>query len=193
MAQTGAFAIIGPSLWNQLLPSTRSTLLTDEPSDPFRSFKTSLLFRGLPHWKRFWLVCTARSAIQMYRSTIQYNTIQRTHLEKVKVSNTPNQSITVTKSPSQTYKITADTPKLWGCLGGPSFNIPFKWICSCHRSLKMHKIRPKSMGKPEILPNCYGLRPCHKAKPQKFFVETSLQNTFLFSGWFERHAVDCRD
>src|SRR6218665_3032400 len=32
MAQTRrAFAIIGPSLWNQLLPSTRSTLLTGEP------------------------------------------------------------------------------------------------------------------------------------------------------------------
>ena len=28
MAQTRAFAIIGSSLWNQLLPSTRSTLLT---------------------------------------------------------------------------------------------------------------------------------------------------------------------
>src|SRR6218665_1365531 len=31
MAQTRAFAIIGPSLWNQLLPSTRSTLLTGVP------------------------------------------------------------------------------------------------------------------------------------------------------------------
>src|SRR6218665_3493932 len=30
MAQTRAFSIIGPSLWNQLLPSTRSTL-TGEP------------------------------------------------------------------------------------------------------------------------------------------------------------------
>src|SRR6218665_503457 len=37
MAQTPAFAIIGPSLWNQLLPSTRSTLLTGEPSASFRS------------------------------------------------------------------------------------------------------------------------------------------------------------
>src|SRR6218665_2951460 len=34
MAQTRAFAIIGPSLWNQLLPSTRSTLLTGEPTQP---------------------------------------------------------------------------------------------------------------------------------------------------------------
>src|SRR6218665_2665005 len=42
MAQTRAFAIIGPSLWNQLLPSTRSTLLTVEPSASFRSLKTSL-------------------------------------------------------------------------------------------------------------------------------------------------------
>src|SRR6218665_3353729 len=49
MAQTHAFAIIGPSLWNQLLPSTRSTLLTGEPSASFRS----LFSMGLSHWKRF--------------------------------------------------------------------------------------------------------------------------------------------
>ena len=55
MAQTRAFAIIGPSLWNQLLPSTRSTLLglTGNPSVSFRSLKTALLSLGLLHWKRF--------------------------------------------------------------------------------------------------------------------------------------------
>src|SRR6218665_730545 len=54
MAQTRAFAIIGPSLWNQLLPSTRSTLLTGEPSDSsFRSLRTTLFSLGLSHWKRF--------------------------------------------------------------------------------------------------------------------------------------------
>src|SRR6218665_1611573 len=53
MAQTRAFAIIGPSLWNQLLPSTRSTLLTDEPSASFHSLKTALFSLGLSHWKRF--------------------------------------------------------------------------------------------------------------------------------------------
>src|SRR6218665_4020418 len=63
MAQTRVFAIIGPSLWNQLLPSTRSTLLTGEPSPSFRSLKTALFSLGLSHWKRFGLVCTARSAI----------------------------------------------------------------------------------------------------------------------------------
>src|SRR6218665_1910975 len=31
MAQTRAFAIIGPSLWNQLLPSTRATVLAGKP------------------------------------------------------------------------------------------------------------------------------------------------------------------
>src|SRR6218665_1687003 len=46
MAQTRAFAIIGPSLWNQLLPSTRSTLLTGEPSASFRSLKTASLLSG---------------------------------------------------------------------------------------------------------------------------------------------------
>src|SRR6218665_3866376 len=53
MAQTRAFAIIGPSLWNQLLPSTRSTLLTGEPSASFCSIKTALFSLGLSHWKRF--------------------------------------------------------------------------------------------------------------------------------------------
>jgi len=45
MAQTQAFEIIGPSLWNQLLPSTRSILLTGEPSAFFRSLIT-VLFSG---------------------------------------------------------------------------------------------------------------------------------------------------
>src|SRR6218665_1882985 len=49
MAQTRAFAIIGPSLWNQLLPSTRSTLLTGEPSASFRCLKTALFSLGLSH------------------------------------------------------------------------------------------------------------------------------------------------
>src|SRR6218665_429784 len=53
MAQTRAFAIIGPSLWNQLLPSTRSTLLTGVPSASFRSLKTAFFSLGLSHWKRF--------------------------------------------------------------------------------------------------------------------------------------------
>src|SRR6218665_1266424 len=53
MAQTRAFAIIGPSLWNQLLSSTRSTLLTGEPSASFRSIKTALFYLDLSHWKRF--------------------------------------------------------------------------------------------------------------------------------------------
>src|SRR6218665_209952 len=53
MAQTRAFAIIGPSLWNQLLPSPRSPLLTGEPSASFRSLKTALFSLGLSHWKRF--------------------------------------------------------------------------------------------------------------------------------------------
>ena len=32
-------------------------------SASFRSLKTALISLGLSHWKRFWLVCTARSAI----------------------------------------------------------------------------------------------------------------------------------
>src|SRR6218665_373962 len=47
MAQTRAFAIIGPALWNQLLPSAPSTLLTGEPSASFRSLKAVLFSLGL--------------------------------------------------------------------------------------------------------------------------------------------------
>src|SRR6218665_1295233 len=53
MAQTRTFAIIGPSLWNQLIPSTQSTLLTGEPSASFRTLKIALFSLGLSHWKRF--------------------------------------------------------------------------------------------------------------------------------------------
>jgi len=63
MAQTRTFVIIVPALWNQFHPSTRSTLLTGEPSASFHSLKTVLFSFGLSHWKRFWLVCTARSDI----------------------------------------------------------------------------------------------------------------------------------
>ena len=46
MAQTRAFAIIGPALWNQLSPSIHvwSTLLIGEPSASFRFLKTALFF-----------------------------------------------------------------------------------------------------------------------------------------------------
>ena len=73
MAQTRAFAVIGPLLWNQLLPSTRSTLLTGERSASFRSLKTALFSLGLLHWKRFWLVCTALQVLYKCIDTMQYN------------------------------------------------------------------------------------------------------------------------
>ena len=57
-APSRAFAIIGPALWNQLISSTQSSLLTGEPSASFRCLKTALFSLGLSHWKRFWLVCT---------------------------------------------------------------------------------------------------------------------------------------
>ena len=63
IGQAWAFSIIGPSHFNQLLPSTWSTFLNGEPSASFRSLKTAFFSLGLLHWKRFWLVCTARSTI----------------------------------------------------------------------------------------------------------------------------------
>ena len=65
MAQTRDFAITGLALWNQFPPSTRPTLLTGEPNASFRSLKAALYSLGLSHWKRFWLVCTAWSAVYM--------------------------------------------------------------------------------------------------------------------------------
>jgi len=38
-------------------------VLTGEPSASFQSVKTALFSLGLSHWKRFWLVCAARSTI----------------------------------------------------------------------------------------------------------------------------------
>src|SRR6218665_1114035 len=43
---TRAFAIIGPSLWNKVLPSTRSTLLTGEPSASFSFSQDCFLLSG---------------------------------------------------------------------------------------------------------------------------------------------------
>jgi len=52
-AQTRAFAIISPALWNQLTPSTYSSLFTGQPSASFHSLKTTLFSLGISHWKRF--------------------------------------------------------------------------------------------------------------------------------------------
>ena len=70
MAQTRAFAIIVPSLWNQLLPSTRSTLLTCEPSASFRSLKTALFSLG-PGSASDW--SALQEALYKCIDTIQYS------------------------------------------------------------------------------------------------------------------------
>src|SRR6218665_2175647 len=67
-------AIIVPSLWNQLLPSTQSTLLTGEPIAPFRSLNTTL---SLSLWvsrtgsTSDW--CALQEALYNRIDTIQYN------------------------------------------------------------------------------------------------------------------------
>jgi hypothetical protein len=53
MAQSRSFASIGPSLWNSLSPSLRSTVLSGSLSSSFASLKTCLFSRGLTHWERF--------------------------------------------------------------------------------------------------------------------------------------------
>ena len=74
MAQIRAFAIIVPSLWNQLLPSTRSTLLTGEPSASFRSLKTTLFsLHGSLALEA--LLIAAHSKKRYINVWMQYNTI----------------------------------------------------------------------------------------------------------------------
>ncbi len=88
MAKTRAFAFIGPALWNQLPPLTRSCLLTGGPSASFRCLKTSFFSLGLSHWRKHllnFMVCTRKdyklldtireyNTIQYNSNTIQYNT-----------------------------------------------------------------------------------------------------------------------
>ena len=52
IAQSRAFACIGPSLWNQLSPFVRSTILSGGPATSFRYLKTCFYSRGLLHWER---------------------------------------------------------------------------------------------------------------------------------------------
>ena len=72
MAQSRSFASIGPSLWNALSPSVRSTILSSSLSSSFAFLKTCFFSRGLAHWERFWTVHPTRGALQM----LKYNTIQ---------------------------------------------------------------------------------------------------------------------
>ena len=70
MAQTQAFEIIGPSLWNQLLPSTRSILLTGEPSPLFvLSRLLSSLWVSLTGSASDW--CALQEALYKCIDTIQ--------------------------------------------------------------------------------------------------------------------------
>jgi len=72
ISQTQAFAIIGPSLWNQLLPSMRSTLIYVEPGGSFRSLKTAFFALGLSHLKASdW--CALQETLYKCIDTIQYN------------------------------------------------------------------------------------------------------------------------
>ena len=52
MAQSRAFVSIGPSLWNQLQPLVRTSLLSGCPTTSFRCLKTCLYSRGLSYWER---------------------------------------------------------------------------------------------------------------------------------------------
>ena len=53
MAQSRSFVCIGPSLWNRLPPSLRSTILSSSISTSFSHLKTFLFPRSTSHWERF--------------------------------------------------------------------------------------------------------------------------------------------
>src|SRR5688572_23388951 len=73
MAKARAFAFIGPALWNQLPPSTRSSLLTGGPSASFRCLKPTFFF-SLGISVRDW--CALRKVLCKFIDTIQYCMIQ---------------------------------------------------------------------------------------------------------------------
>src|SRR6218665_724656 len=77
VAQSRSFASIGPTLWNALSPSVRSTLLAGSLSSSFASLKTFFLSCGLAHWQSFSMVHPTRSAIQMFKC----NTIQLQYIK----------------------------------------------------------------------------------------------------------------
>ena len=52
MAQSRSFVSIGPSLWNALSPSVRSTLLSVSLSSALSLLKACFFSRGLAHWER---------------------------------------------------------------------------------------------------------------------------------------------
>src|ERR1043165_4047581 len=52
IAQSRAFACIGPSQWNQLPPFVCTTILCGGPVTSFRYFETCFYSRGLSHWER---------------------------------------------------------------------------------------------------------------------------------------------
>src|SRR6218665_549707 len=74
ICKAGYNSNISPSLWNQLLPSTRSTLLTGQPSASIRTLKTAL-------FSSLWVsrtgsasdFCALQEALYKCIGTIQYN------------------------------------------------------------------------------------------------------------------------
>src|SRR6218665_2233604 len=77
ICKAGYNSNISPSLWNQLLPSTRSTLLTGQPSASIRTLKTALFsYLGVSRTGSASEWCALQEALYKCIGTIQYNTIQ---------------------------------------------------------------------------------------------------------------------
>src|SRR6218665_1767679 len=65
------FAIVGPTLWNQLPPLTRSILLTGQPSASFRSLKAfSSIWVSRTGSASDW--CALQEALYKCTDTIEY-------------------------------------------------------------------------------------------------------------------------
>src|SRR5678815_4469310 len=52
-SRSRSFVCIGPSLWNRLPPSLRSTILSSSISTSFSHLKTFLFPRSTSHWELF--------------------------------------------------------------------------------------------------------------------------------------------
>jgi len=73
LAQSRSFASIGPTLWNALSPSIRSTCLSGSLSSSFAFLKTYFFSHGALHTGSASERFTPLEALYKYLNTIQYN------------------------------------------------------------------------------------------------------------------------
>ena len=83
MAQTRAFAIIGPALRNQLPPLTRSNLLTGEPR---ASLSLKTLLSGSHALEALLIGVHCKKLYIQYNSSVFHYTMPRSTVQQAKLS-----------------------------------------------------------------------------------------------------------